>query len=83
MGQRRRDKSQAKPMSAGKYGGVHYEAVSWCWGKDTPDRAIILKSRMPGGSLVSTKKNVSLALALALKYLRPRDIEKDRILWVS
>ncbi|KAL9112231.1 MAG: hypothetical protein Q9227_003349 [Pyrenula ochraceoflavens] len=56
---------------------VQYEALSWCWGTEETDCAIIIRfqDRRP------YKKKVSKELALALKYLRNADAE--RTLWID
>jgi hypothetical protein len=44
---------------------MNYEALSWCWGKDNPDHAVIIER---AGEYY--KMRVRRDLALALKYLR-------------
>jgi hypothetical protein len=56
---------------------IHFQALSWCWGYQSPEYAVRIRS--PGGQQhkVRTKRE----LALALKYLRRP--HKDRILWID
>lgn len=47
---------------------MRYEALSWCWGKDNPEHAVIIDK---AGKYYKMK--VRRDLALALKYLRHPD----------
>lgn len=44
---------------------IEYEALSWCWGKDNPEHAVIINK-----DGVYYRMSVRRDLALALKYLR-------------
>ncbi|RYP54282.1 hypothetical protein DL768_000856 [Monosporascus sp. mg162] len=55
---------------------MEYEALSWCWGLDPPEYAVMIKE---GGK--TYKKRVRKELALALKYLRLPD--RIRTLWID
>lgn len=55
---------------------IKYQALSWCWGSDTPDYTVIIKQ-----GVESYKKRVRKDLALALKYLRKPN--KRRCLWID
>lgn len=55
---------------------VQYEALSWCWGQETKDRAITIQE---GGTYY--RLAVTRHLALALKYLRHP--HEGRILWID
>lgn len=55
---------------------IEYEALSWCWGREAKDRAIMIQNRGEYFRLAVTRE-----LSLALKYLRHRD--KYRILWID
>jgi hypothetical protein len=44
---------------------IEYEALSWCWGRDDPEHAVLIEK-----AGVSYKMKVRRDLALALKYLR-------------
>ncbi|KAK6860702.1 hypothetical protein PG995_004338 [Apiospora arundinis] len=55
---------------------VQYDALSWCWGTDFPNHALMVRK---GDQ--TYKLRIKRELALALKYLRHRD--KMRTLWVD
>ncbi|KAI0882629.1 heterokaryon incompatibility protein-domain-containing protein [Annulohypoxylon maeteangense] len=55
---------------------IEYEALSWCWGTEPDDYAIIIEEDgMP------YKRRIKKSLALALKYLRYT--QKPRTLWID
>ncbi|KAH8635928.1 hypothetical protein IG631_07762 [Alternaria alternata] len=53
-----------------------YEALSWCWGKEDPEHAVIIDR-----AGIYYKMRVRRDLALALKYLRHPN--KVRTLWID
>lgn len=55
---------------------VQYEALSWCWGRDDEDYAVLIKK-----GRTTYKKRVRKELALALKYLRRAG--RERMLWID
>ncbi|KAI2471516.1 heterokaryon incompatibility protein-domain-containing protein [Annulohypoxylon bovei var. microspora] len=55
---------------------IEYEALSWCWGDDPEEYAIIIE-----GDGKPFKRRIKRGLALALKYLRYT--EKSRTLWID
>jgi hypothetical protein len=55
---------------------IEYEALSWCWGTDPPDYAVMIQHNG-----VTYKKRVKKELALALKYLRLPN--QTRTLWID
>ncbi|KAH7086804.1 heterokaryon incompatibility protein-domain-containing protein [Paraphoma chrysanthemicola] len=55
---------------------IEYEALSWCWGRDISDYAVIVRK----GS-ENYKMRIRKDLALALTYLRHK--ERIRTLWID
>ncbi|RDW67578.1 hypothetical protein BP6252_08974 [Coleophoma cylindrospora] len=53
-----------------------YEALSWCWGNEEEDYAVLIKSEGR-----TYKKRVRKELALAMKYLRRPG--QERTLWID
>jgi len=56
---------------------VDYEALSWCWGKETLEYAIRIRDEDD----VQYKMSAKRELVLALKYLRRP--HRDRIIWID
>ncbi|KAL1878011.1 hypothetical protein Daus18300_002365 [Diaporthe australafricana] len=59
---------------------IKYQALSWCWGKDVADYAVLITEKKENKEKIY-KMKVREQLALALKYLRHRD--KARTLWID
>lgn len=55
---------------------IKYEALSWCWGTDAPDYAVLIKYKNK-----TYKKRVRRELGLALKFLRKP--AEARTLWAD
>lgn len=55
---------------------VEYEALSWCWGMESTEYAIMIRKGRKQFRLAATRE-----LALALKYLRSS--RSDRTLWID
>ncbi|KAK0719187.1 heterokaryon incompatibility protein-domain-containing protein [Lasiosphaeris hirsuta] len=55
---------------------IQYEALSWCWGTDAPEYALLITYKG-----TTYKKRVRKELGLALKYLRLPN--KIRTLWID
>lgn len=61
---------------------VKYEALSWCWGTDKPEYALLISKRSYSGQVETTYKlRVRKQLALALKNLR--HLGKSRTMWID
>lgn len=60
---------------------IKFEALSWCWGTDTPNHLIFINQRDKNGQDKLYKLRVRKELALALKYLRYPN--KSRTLWID
>lgn len=60
---------------------IKYEALSWCWGKDESDYALLIFERTASGHEKTYKLRVREQLALALKHLRHTD--RSRTMWID
>ena len=57
---------------------MKYEALSWCWGKEAAEYAVLITERDQRNEEITYKVRVRVQLALALNYLRYRET-----LWID
>ncbi|KAK3364667.1 heterokaryon incompatibility protein-domain-containing protein [Lasiosphaeria hispida] len=73
---KKEDFAARKRLRAVQQREIRYEALSWCWGTDPPDYALLIKYNDK-----TFKMRVRKQLGLALKYLRRPN--KIRTLWID